>query len=117
VPPDVRALLSIADRRTDEGRTIRDLFEDVITVPVDVAGLRSAIAATVSEDDQRIEAWQRYSSGKRGSPSPYLDGLEVGFYDAGKRHVTRHAAKAVACADFISREAAWVLERREVEVD
>lgn len=64
-----------------------------------------------------MTAWQAYSDDQRGTPSSYLRGLEVGFADIEERKlvrraVVRHRDQAAACADFIRREAAWVLDRR-----
>jgi hypothetical protein len=56
-----------------------------------------------------------YSYDKRWSPSPYLDGLEVGHYDAGKQQVRRHFDSVDACADFVLTEVRWVVDRRVVE--
>lgn len=75
----------------------------------------------LSAEPGLISAWQSYSYDKRGAPSPYVDGLEVGFLDIreGKpvaRDVRRHADEVAACTDFIYREAAWVLERRRTGV-
>jgi hypothetical protein len=51
-----------------------------------------------------------YSRDKRGSPSPYLDEHEVGFFDGARWDVKHHAETLDACADLILRESAWVLE-------
>jgi hypothetical protein len=42
--------------------------------------------------------------------------LEVGFYDPdlGRLDVRRHVDATEACADFIYREASWVLRRERV---
>ena len=90
--------------------------------------LLSAGVATVSDEDllkaarsalegrpDLVEIWQQWSYDKRWSPSPYLDGVEVGHYDSGKRHVRHHQTAADACADFVLAEARWVVERRVVE--
>jgi hypothetical protein len=72
-----------------------------------------------------IEHWSGYSEDKRSSPSPYLkqDGRygdrtawEVGFFDAtkGRLDVRQYTDPALACADFLYREAAWVLLRQRV---
>ena len=41
-----------------------------------------------------VDQWQGYSWDKRWSPSPYLEGLEVGHYDAGKRRIRTHGFRA-----------------------
>jgi hypothetical protein len=71
-----------------------------------------AVEQRLRRDAGLVEAWQGYSWDKRTSPSPYLDGVEVGFYDGGRRDVATHRDEASACADFLFREASWVLNRR-----
>jgi hypothetical protein len=43
---------------------------------------------------------------------PIMDGLEVGFFDEVRRDVIKQRDAASACADFVFREASWVLLRR-----
>lgn len=112
---DIDLLLSIPNRFSTSGRTLRDLFAEAATAPVDVESIRRLAQERIAADGTIIDAWQQYSYDKRSSPSPYLDGREVGFYDGGRRHVTQHPNAAAACADFVAREAAWVIERRVVE--
>jgi hypothetical protein len=57
------------------------------------------------------QAWQVYSWDKRWSPSPYLEGTEVGLYDSGYRDVEHHSDAATACAAFIAREVDWLRSR------
>jgi hypothetical protein len=64
-----------------------------------------------------IKAWEDYSADKRGSPSPFLSDRTVGFFEvlegkAQSKDVRQYRDRANACADFIYREAVWVLERR-----
>lgn len=77
----------------------------------DTSELLSQLRGRLRGDPDLIDAWQQYSWDKRGSPSPYLDRLEVGFYDAGYHDVRTHEDAVDACADFIHREALWVLQR------
>jgi len=76
------------------------------------------VRAYLSHHPALINAWQGYSEDKRTSPSPYLDGRTVGFFEVldGKvrhRDVRRYRDRASACADFIFREALWVLAKRQ----
>jgi hypothetical protein len=76
------------------------------------------VPRTLRREPDLVMGWQQYSGDKRGTPSPYLDGLEVGFFEnadgsATRRDVRRFDSAIDACAAFIWREAAWVLERRE----
>jgi hypothetical protein len=69
-----------------------------------------------------VEAWQQYSYDKRASPSPYLDGTEVGFFEVvgdnpRRCAVERFNTTVEACASFIWRETGWLLERRQVVSD
>jgi hypothetical protein len=58
-----------------------------------------------------VGLWETYGADQRGWPNPYLDGSEVGFFDGARRNIRHHDDRAEACADFIHRLAAWVLER------
>lgn len=102
-------------RRTDD-RSIRDLFE-AAAPPQDVTYevLRAAVEEQVRRNPAVVEAWQTYSYDKRGTPSHYLDGTEVGFYDGAVQDVIRHANPVDACVDFICREAQRVLRRHRGE--
>jgi len=77
--------------------------------------LFTVVRARLTEDPDLIELWQSWSYDKRWSPSPYLDGLEVGHFDARKLHVRLHATTADACADFVLAEVRWLVDRRVVE--
>lgn len=62
-----------------------------------------------------VERWQVQSYDKRSSPSPYLDGTEVGFFSDGhKTNVRMFEDRLDACAEYIYQEVAWILERRVV---
>ncbi len=71
--------------------------------------LRQMLAERLRENPAAQRAWQLYSYDKRWSPSPYLDGVEVGLYDAGHRDVERFDDPATACAAFILRERDWLV--------
>lgn len=105
---DLDDLLSIPARFHTSGRSVADLFADVDPSAVaDLAAIESRLAAS----PELVEFWQTYSYDKRSSPSPYLDGLEVGLYDAGRHDVRIHQSLPAACADFIVREWASIRER------
>jgi hypothetical protein len=72
------------------------------------------VAEHLRQHPELIEAWQTFSYDQRGTPSPCFDGLETAFYDEGPRNVRVHPDRGAACADFIHRLSAWVLERRIV---
>lgn len=76
--------------------------------------LVAAVRVALDDQPDMIQLWQGWSYDKRWSPSPYLDGLEVGHYDAGYHHVRRHESAAAACADFVLAEVRWVVDRRVV---
>jgi hypothetical protein len=60
-----------------------------------------------------MERWESWSVDQRSTPSAYLDGTVVGWYDSVRRNVRVHPDRAAAVADFIHRLAA-LLSRREV---
>nr|WP_062331569.1 hypothetical protein [Herbidospora sakaeratensis] len=75
----------------------------------------AAVRRRLDARPELVGAWQGYSFDKRTGAGPYLDlrpgSCRVGFYDDGFHDVTVHADAAGACADFIHREAVWVLGR------
>lgn len=106
-------LTTIVLRWRTGSRSIRDLFEDSAP-PEEVSddALRAAVSESLRQNPALVDAWQTYSYDQRGTPSPYLDGLEVGFFDGHCRDVLTHATTTDACADFLYRETQWVLHRR-----
>lgn len=77
------------------------------------------VAQKLQREPELVSAWQQYSHDKRGTPSPYLEGREVGFVEVTDgsvrtRGIRRFETAVEACSTFILREALWVLERREV---
>jgi hypothetical protein len=78
------------------------------------AELRERLLSVLEVRPDLVELWQGWSQDKRWSPSPYLDGLEVGHYDSGRQHVRTHPTPAAACADFVLAEVRWIVERRVV---
>lgn len=77
--------------------------------------LVGSVRSALDDRPELIHIWQGWSYDKRWSPSPYLDDLEVGHYDAGKHQVRQHASRTAACADFVLAEVRWVVERRVIE--
>lgn len=116
-PLDVDALLRSLEVRRGGRATLTELFTTAGVASVDDRTLMAAVAARLAADPALVEVWQGYSYDKRSTPSPYLDGLEVGFYDRGYQHVARHPTATAACADFVVREVRWVVEGRVVEAD
>lgn len=77
------------------------------------------VTARLKREPTLVTAWQLYSYDKRSTPSPYLDGTEVGFVEivdgeVQTRRIARFDSAVEACSVFIWREAVWVLQRREV---
>lgn len=79
----------------------------------------AVISARLRRHPDLINAWVEYCDDKRTDRGPSLrqNPMEVGFYDSSvrekvERHqaVRRHSDPVAACADFIYREAAWVLK-------
>jgi len=97
--------------------TRRSLF----SVAVDHLGDRVEFVAVVANQLERtphlVDAWRWYSLDRRGSGGPYFgteaNPLEVGRYraDDGASEAVQHLSAADACADFIYREAVWVIRR------
>ena len=71
----------------------------------------------LQQHPELIDQWRGYSVDKRTGSGPYFGRdaapLEVGFYspDLGAVDIRQHADAGEACADFIYREASWVLRR------
>ena len=108
---DPDAVLSSAHRWRGGGENLRDLFLQAGVQDVSDDELVAGVYARLSRDPDLIDSWQQYSWDKRWSPSPFLDGLEVGHYDGGRQHVKRYASPAEACADFVLREVRWVVSK------
>ncbi len=79
---------------------------------------RAVVLEELRRRPELIEQWVHYSLDKRSVPSPYIvdgDGREatiweVGIYDIGGAYdVVRYTDGSAACADFLYREATWVL--------
>jgi len=86
---------------------LRQLFGRASPDLSDAARAAALIRLRLGEDPALAEAWQTYSCDKRSRP--YLDDCEVGLFDGKRREVVRYEDRLDACADFIIREARWVL--------
>lgn len=104
----------IADEVHTSGLSIRQLFENAAPDLNDAGKTQELVYDCIVLRPELVQQWQQYSWDIRGTPNHYMDGVEVGFYDAGYRDVVRHSDVQSACADFIVRTAAWVLERRRL---
>jgi hypothetical protein len=111
----VESVATIAYRWREPGTTVRDVFEDSRPDLSDRRVFETSVADRLKRDPGLVDAWQRYSWDKRTSRGPYFDGLDVGFFDGDRRDVIEHQDRASACADFLFREASWVLLGRRAE--
>jgi hypothetical protein len=93
-------------------QTIIGLFREASPDLSDRQRFIELVSSYLNLHQELIETWQNYSYDKRLSPSPYLDRTEVGFYSGGHRNVQHYEKTLDAGADFMHREATWVLERR-----
>lgn len=59
-----------------------------------------------------VDRWATYSGDQRGSPAPYVDGTEAGWFDVTRREVIHHPDEAAAVADFIRRKATYLAANR-----
>jgi hypothetical protein len=108
----VSRLCGIVDEVHTVGLSIRQLFKNAAPDLSDVGKTQAAVYDYIVSKPELVQRWQQYSWDIRGTPNHYMEGVEVGFYDAGYRDVVRHSDVQSACADFIVRTAAWILERR-----
>jgi hypothetical protein len=102
-------------------KSLRELSAPALPHIDDRAAFIAAISGWLREQPDLIGAWQAYCDDKRTGRSPYFyfDGAwKVGFYESSVKELAeryrdeRLYADAVdACADFIYREALWVLGR------
>jgi hypothetical protein len=112
---DVDALLRSTELFREGGRSPADVFLSAGVGSVSDKDLLEAVRGALEGRPDLVAVWQQWSYDKRWSPSPYLDGVEVGHYDHGYQHVRHHQTAADACADFVLAEVRWVVERRVVE--
>jgi hypothetical protein len=89
----------------------------------DRSGFLAAVTAWMQAHRYLIKEWWHYSEDKRSS-GPYFsdhvgaryDPLVVGFLqaDGSRCDETHHTDDVAACADFIYREASWVVHQQRV---
>ena len=72
-----------------------------------------SVAEVLRSSSELVALWATWSSDQRWTPSAYMEGNEVGWFDGARRNVKEHPDTASAAADFIHRLAAW-LARREI---
>jgi hypothetical protein len=95
--------------RGDVGR--RQLFEEAHPDLSDHVAFRAAVEERLRSTPSLVDIWQNWSWDKRTSPSPYMDGYEVGFFDGSNRQQVRTFGDAVgACSEFIWLETRWMLD-------
>jgi hypothetical protein len=111
VPEWVESLCKLPLRFRAGGVSIRELVEGSAPDLADLQNATNLIRRRLAEEPRLVDEWQTYSYDKRSSPSPYLDGREVGYFDGVRREVATHDDQLDACADFIVREARSVLGR------
>lgn len=103
----------------ESGSSIREMFQPAAAHLDDRAGFVQAVSAWLREEPALIDVWLTYSADKR-THGPFISqdspAVEVGFYDpeSGRGDITKHSDPIEACADYIYREAAWVLRRKRV---
>jgi hypothetical protein len=90
LPAWIDAVVTIAYRWKEPGKTVRGLFEDARPDLSDRRAFETSVADRLARESGLIETWQAYSWDKRTSPSPYMNGLEVGFFDEVRRDVIKH---------------------------
>lgn len=117
VPQWVDSLCRIPSDYGSVDASIRELFRQAAP-DLDEPRLLDMVRMHLERQPDLLQAWQQYSYDKRGTPSPFLDGLRVGFLSVtdGKAvvgDVRTYESPLEACAQFIRRESMWVLEGRE----
>lgn len=113
----VASLCDVPRRMRRENRSLLDCVRDAAPDLTDDDLAIGAIERHLRSNPELVADWQRESDGTRGSPNHYVNGTEVGFYDAGFHDQMRHEDEVNACADFVYRKAVWVLDRRRVRTD
>lgn len=98
--------------------SVREHFQRAAPDLSDEPSFLAAVRGHLRSQPELVHAWQSYVDDKRGTPSPYLDlrSAEVGWMNTrGKREdISRHDDEFDAAAQFIWREANWVLTRQRV---
>jgi len=117
----VARLCSVASMRATADLSISELFQVAAPELGDRAVFLSSTTRWLRDHPALVEDWQAYSDDRRASPAPYLH-LEdpptphaVGFYKTdGAVDVAHYRDAAHACADYLYREACWILRREQV---
>jgi len=99
--------------------SIRDAFE-AVGVPLDDPDhARAAVRSALAGRPWLVVGWSDYCEDRRGSPAPLIDGTVVAFLDPAQHpsrlDVVEHADAASATADYVVREAFWVLASRRIQ--
>lgn len=111
---DVDAVLRSVELLRSGGRPPAEVLLAAGVGSVGDDELARAVLSMLQHRPDMIAAWQGWSWDKRWTPSPYLDGLEVGHYDGGSTKVRLHTSPARASADFVVAEVRWLVERRVI---
>lgn len=82
--------------------------------PLDDPSFEAQVADHLRRTPDLVEAWQTYSYDQRATPNPWFEDVRVGFFDVSRGDVRVHPDRASACADFIHRLSAWVLQGRRI---
>jgi len=112
---DVDALLGSIEILREGDQHPSEVFAAAGANGVSDEDLVAAVRSALQERPDLVRTWQNWSYDKRWTPSPFLDGLKVGHYDAGEHHLRRYTTEVEACADFVLAEVRWVLDRRVIE--
>jgi hypothetical protein len=91
-----------------------DRFERAKVDLSDIEALRAELRVEFVSHPGLMDRWQGYCEDRRGSPAPVMKGCRVWHYDQGVTDEVVHEDRASACSDYVTREAAWVLDRRRV---
>lgn len=78
---------------------------------------RGALARSLRENPALVELWETWSADQRWTPSVYVEGTEVGWFDGVRRNVRVHPDSGAAVADCIERLAAWLSRQEVLEVE
>ncbi len=114
----VEAICRIAKSWRSGGLSVREHFQRAAPDMGDKTHFVAVVRRYLRSQPELAHAWQDYVNDKRGTPSPYIDlrTNEVGWMNTqGQREdVSRYQDAIDATAQFIWREANWVLLRQQV---
>jgi hypothetical protein len=79
----------------------------------DDSSFERSVVQVLQGSPELIALWAAWSRDQRWTPSAYMEGNEVGWYDGARRNLKVHPDAASAAADFIHRLAVW-LARGEI---